>query len=161
MNCSDCKYNITTRLRLTKLIIEIPKSHKYQYFIQLFSIAAQHPFPSVLENLSKEIIDDLQIQEESSSIVSESLNTNMYPMLDICTVEIPKSEVFKGPPSDFPLIPIINFGSMDQFNHTGRIFVNASKNQYVLNRIQNLQNDNQLQNREYLTYCNIKRMYCN
>ena len=110
-----------------------------------YSSAAQHPFPSVLENLSREIIDDLQIQEESSSIYSESLNTNMYPMLDICTVEIPESEVFNGPPSDLPLIPIINFGNMNQFNQTGKILVNASKNQYVLNRIQNLGNHKQLQ----------------
>ena len=123
---------------------------KVSFFLLLFS-AAKHPFPSVLENLSREIIDDLQIQEESSSIVSESLNTNMYPMLDICTVEIPKSDVFAGPSSNLPLIPILNFGKISQFNQTGKILVNASKNQYVLNRIQNLQNENHLQNSKYTT----------
>ena len=76
----------------------------------------------------------------------------MYPMLDICTVEIPKSEVFRGAPSNLPLIPILNFGKISQFNQTGQILVNSSKNQYVLNRIQNLQNENQLENSKYKTF---------
>ena len=133
---------------------------KISFFLLLFS-AAKHPFPSVLENLSREIIDDLQIQEESSSIVSESLNTNMYPMLDICTVEIPKSEFFTGPPSNLPLIPILNLGKISQFNQTGQIFVNASKNQYALNRIQNLPNENQLQNSKYTTFQTHDETYAN
>ena len=117
-------------------------------------IAARHPFPSVLENLSREIIDDLQIQEESSAIYSESLNTNMYPMLDVCTVEIPKSDVSKRPSSsELPLIPIINLGSLNDFNQSMGILVNSSSNQYILNRIHNLRNNNELHARKYPAIC--------
>ena len=116
----------------------------------LFIIAARHPFPSVLENLSREIIDDLQIQEESSAIYSESLNTNMYPMLDVCTVEIPKSEVLMRQSSELPLIPIINLGNIRDFNKSFAILVNSSENQYVLNRIHGLGNNNEIQPRKCL-----------
>jgi hypothetical protein len=118
--------------------------------IYFYIIAARHPFPSVLENLSREIIDDLQIQEESSDIYSESLNTNMYPMLDVSTVEIPKSEVSKRPSSEFPLIPIINLGNLNDFNQSVGILVNSSSNQYILSRIHNLRNSKEMQARKYL-----------
>ena len=111
-------------------------------------LAARHPFPSVLENLSREIIDDLQVQEENSAIYSESLNTNMYPMLDMCTVEIPKAEFAKFPSIDMPLIPIINFGNINDFNKTGHFSFNSSTNQYISSRIHSLQGNNKLQPRK-------------
>ena len=111
-------------------------------------LAARHPFPSVLENLSREIIDDLQVQEENSAIYSESLNTNMYPMLDMCTVEIPKTEFAKFPSIDMPLIPIINFGNINDFNKTGHFSFNSSTNQYISSRIHSLQGNNKLQARK-------------
>ena len=117
--------------------------------ILLYYLAARHPFPSVLENLSREVLGDLQSEEETSAIYSESLNTNLYPMLDVCTVEIPKSEISKRPSSDLPLIPIINLGNLNDFNQSLGILVNSSSNQYILNRIHNLRNNNEIQARKY------------
>ena len=126
-------------------------SSKLIIILNCIILAARHPFPSVLENLSREIIDDLQIQEDSSSIYSESLNTNMYPMLDICTVEIPRSDFLRVPTSDLRLIPIINLGNINDFNQTGEFSFNSSANQYILKRISNLNNNNEIPSREYNT----------
>ena len=93
--------------------------------------------------MSREVLDDLQIEEETSDIYSESLNTNMYPMLDVCSVEIPKSVAVKGPSSNIPLIPIINFGNINDFNRTERLMFNSSENEYIINRINRIRHNSE------------------
>ena len=118
----------------------------------MYIIAARHPFPSVLENLSREALEDLQAEEETSAIYTESLNTNMYPTLDVCSVEIPKAEVVKGPSSDIPLIPIINFGNINDFNRTEGMIFNSSMNKFIFDRIHQLNHNIEIlhmQPREY------------
>ena len=113
--------------------------------ILLCYLAARHPFPSVLENLSREVLEDLQSEEETSAIYSESLNTNLYPMLDVCSVEIPKPTSKKGLSSDAPIIPIINLGHVNDFNRTKKLIFNSSLNELISDRIYHLQHSNRVQ----------------
>ena len=102
-------------------------------FVIPFS-AARHPFPSVLDDISREVLDNLQESQENAAIYAESLNTNLYPMLDICSIEIPKLELLNEHSREeaVRLIPIINLGSIENIDQTSLALLNKTIEQIQL-----------------------------
>ncbi len=66
-----------------------------------FLVRVRRPFPSVLDDISDELLDlnsvsggsgSASVDPETTSFMTEKLNTNFYPILDVCSVEIPDGE---------------------------------------------------------------------
>ena len=115
------------------------------FHLFLLFIAARHPFPSLLEDLSREVLDDLEVEEDNSDIYSESLNTNMYPVLDVCSVEIPRSEMLEEASSGIKIIPILNFGNIHDFEQTAANILNASMGAIILGQLPSLNRNAEMQ----------------
>ena len=88
--------------------------------------------------MSREVLDDLEVEEDNSDIYSESLNTNMYPVLDVCSVEIPRSEMIEEASSGIKIIPILNFGNIHDFEQTAANILNASMGAIILGQLPSL-----------------------
>jgi hypothetical protein len=91
----------------------------------VFPAAARRPFPSILDDISDELLDlnsaltaGPSTNPETTSVMTEKLNTNAYPILDICTIEIPEGETLPE------TMPILSFEMMARLS-TRRLENNA------------------------------------
>ena len=72
-------------------------------FLNIFAAHVRRPFPSVLDDLSDELLDLNSGNSETTTFMTEKLNTNSYPILDVCSVEIPDGESL---PEQMPLLSL-------------------------------------------------------
>lgn len=113
----------------------------------LFTAAARRPFPSVLDDISDELLDlnaavTSTGNPETTSVMTEKLNTNFYPILDICTIEIPDGESL---PDSMPILSLdmvakLSSQNAASKNTTGEVQNSSSSDVFTIDSFPKLHN---------------------